>query len=305
MTMTARTVAGPVFSFDGQAQSFDRRAGLPPAAAEAVARAVAELAAAVNPEAGGLLMDLGAGTGEIGVQLAAGAGNADDAGDARDSGTVGDRLAYLGIDLSFAMLAAFRAKLHRPAGGARRAALVAADGDRPWPLRAGRVRAIFLSRAAHLLDPERLLAEASRAAHPGGSLLILGRVRREPDSLRATVRREMQRLLAARGVAARSGEEARRRLLTLAAERGGRPLPPRVAATWGVVERAAESLAAWRATPGLAGTAVAPELRCDVFDRLAAWAERRYGGLDAVRQATERYELTAVRLPPRDGGESR
>jgi SAM-dependent methyltransferase len=294
MTMTARTAAGPVFSFDGQARGFDRRAGLPPAAAEAVARAVAELAVEANPVAGGVVLDLGAGTGEIGVQLAA-----------------GERLAYLGIDLSPAMLAAFRTKLHRSARGARGsdaadatdaadaaspAALVAADADRPWPLLAGRVRAIFLSRAAHLLDPERLLAEASRAAHPAGALLILGRVRREPDSLRATLRREMRRLLAERGVPGRSGEEARRRLLALAAERGLRPLPPQEAASWEVAERAADSLAAWRATPGLAGTPVAPAVRRDLLDRLAAWAEERYGALDAVREATERYELTAVRL---------
>ena len=284
MTMTARTAAGPAFSFDGQARGFDRRAGLPPAAAEAVARTVVELAAAASPAAGGLLLDLGAGTGEIGVQLA------------RDSDAAGDRLAYLGIDLSLAMLAAFRGKLPGGADAARRAALAAADADRPWPLRAGRVRAIFLSRAAHLLDPERLLAEASRAAHPAGALLILGRVRREPESLRATLRREMRRLLAERGIAGRSGEEARRRLLTLATERGLRPLPPQEAASWEVAERAADSLAAWRATPGLAGTAVAPEVRRDVLDSLAAWAEERYGGLDAVREATERYELTGVRL---------
>ncbi len=225
MTGTARTAAGPVFSFDGQARGFDRRAGLPPAAAEAVARAVVELAAAASPEAGGLLLDLGAGTGEIGVQLAR---------FARDAAPAGARQTYLGIDLSLAMLAAFRNKLRGGAGTAGRAALAAADADRPWPLRAGRVRAIFLSRAAHLLDPERLLAEASRAAHPAGALLILGRVRREPESLRATLRREMRRLLAERGIAGRSGEESRRRLLALAAERGGRRCRrgPRRAGRW-------------------------------------------------------------------------
>src|SRR5947209_5451722 len=53
--------------FDAQARSFDARAGLPADAARAVARAVLDLAA-LGPD--DLLVELGAGTGQIGRELA-------------------------------------------------------------------------------------------------------------------------------------------------------------------------------------------------------------------------------------------
>jgi hypothetical protein len=34
-----------------------------------------------------------------------------------------------------------------------------------------------------------------------------------------------------------------------------------------------------------------------VLHRLEDWIRERYGSLDAAREATERYELAAIRLP--------
>ena len=141
------------------------------------------------------------------------------------------------------------------------------------------------------------MAETLRAAHPGGAVFVLGRVRREPESVRASLRREMRRLLAEYGVKGRGGEQARKRLVMAFAARGGWPLPTEPVASWPVRERAAESLASWRSKPGLAGTAIPYDVQREVLDRLEAWARQTYGDLETYRDAIESYELTAVRIP--------
>ena len=80
--------AAPKVTFDAQAADFDRRAGLPAGAARRIAAAVMELA----PAGRGVLLDLGAGTGQIGEHLSRGA---------RGTG-------YVGLDLSGPMLDVFR-----------------------------------------------------------------------------------------------------------------------------------------------------------------------------------------------------
>ncbi|HEX6903390.1 MAG TPA: class I SAM-dependent methyltransferase [Thermoanaerobaculia bacterium] len=258
-------------SFDGQAPDFDLRAGLPAGVAQRVAAALAELA----PAGDGVILDLGAGTGQIGEHLA------------------GGRSRYLGIDVSGPMLAVFRRKLGARAHGA----LVRADGGVPWPIASGRVKLVFSSRAAHLLPPAVLVEETLRVASPAGALAVFGGVRSEPDSLRAVLRREMRRLLAEHGVEARRAGDAQGRLAGALAERGGEVLPVRTAASWTVVHRAGDALAAWRAKSGLGGRAVTPEVQDSVLHELESWIRERYGSLDVARDATERYELTAVRLP--------
>jgi SAM-dependent methyltransferase len=256
-------------SFDGQAADFDLRAGLPAGVARQVAAALVELA----PSGSGVILDLGAGTGQIGEHLVRG----------------GSR--YLGMDISGPMLAVFRRKLG--AGGV----LVRADAGVPWPIAAGTVKLVFSSRAAHLLPPTLLVEEALRVASPEGALIVFGGVQSDPESLRAVVRREMRRLLAEHGVEARRAGDSRGRLAGALAERGGEVLPVRTAASWSVVHRAGDALAAWRAKSGLGGRAVTPEVQDSVLRRLEDWIRERYGNLDVARDATERYELAAVRLP--------
>lgn len=262
------------FTFDPQAADFDRRAGIPAGAAGDVATAVEELAAGR-----GVLLDVGAGTGEIGSILAR-------------------RLPYVGLDVSGPMLAVYRRKL----GAGMGAVLVLADAGKRWPIADAAVGTLFLSRAAHLLSPTHLVAEALRVTCPEGATLILGRVRREPGSLRAEMRRQMHRLLADHGVEGRGGERSRRRLTSAFEERGARVSPPREVASWPVVERAAESLEAWREKPGLAGRALEPEIRRDVLRRLERWARDAFGSLEVTHRGCERYELTVIDLP---GGATR
>jgi hypothetical protein len=265
----------PRFGFERSAEGLGRRAGLPLVAVEKIAKAIVALA----PSPIGQLLDVGAGTGEIGACLAYTPG-----------------LRYLALDLSLPTLHRFEWRLH---GEGSRALLVRANADRPWPLRDGCVRLFFLSRAAHLLRLEPLVAEAVRTAHPEGAWVILGRVRREASSVRATLRRALHRLLGESGIESMSGETAQHLLAAALANRGGTSLPPRVVATWSATERPIDPLASWRQKTALAGLPLPAPLREEVLDRLEAWARRRYGDLEAAREVGESYELSAVRLPAR------
>ena len=78
--------------FDRQADSFDRRAGLPSEAGDAVAREVLRIAALRPADA---LLEIGAGTGQIGYALC------------------GTAIRYLGVDLSRRMLSEFAQRCRR------------------------------------------------------------------------------------------------------------------------------------------------------------------------------------------------
>lgn len=263
-------------SFDGQAADFDLRAGLPDGVTARIAAAVAELA----PDGGGVLLDLGAGTGQIGEHLAT-------------LWRARSRSVYVAIDVSAPMLSVFRSKL----GADAEAGLVRANAATRWPVASGVAKLVFSSRAAHLLPPDVLVDETLRVASPEGAVAVLGGVRSPPDSLRAALRREMRRLLAEQGVEARRAGAYRKRIAEALVERGGEVLPVETAASWDVVHRARDALAAWRAKPGLGGRAVAPEVQERVLHRLEEWIRERYGSLDVAQRAAERYELAPVRLP--------
>lgn len=264
--------------FDAQADSFDRRAGLPPAEVEAIAAAVL---ATAEPVAEGVLLELGAGTGEIGAALA----------------THGS-MAYMGLDLSLPMLARFGARLRALPAGTAHGTLAQADADHPWPL-GRRARIVFVSRALHLLDLEQVATEIVTCCHPRGCAVVVGRVRRDPDGVRGMLRRQMRSLLAAHGITGKSGELAHGRLLAALSLHGGRPRARQTVDSWTAEVRPAEVLAGWRDKPGLAGVAVPPELQAEVLDRLEAWASAHLGDLASPRPAGEAYQLDVVDLSAR------
>ena len=276
MSSDSSHAPGPLPSgFEALAESPGRRSGLPFEAFERIASAIVALA----PSPTGLLLDVGAGPGEIGSCLAYIPG-----------------VRYVALDLSLPTLHRFEWRLH---GEGSRALLLRADADQPWPLADGCVRLFFLSRAAHLLRLEPLVAEAVRTADPEGAWVILGRVRREASSIRATLRRALHRLLGESGIESMSGETAQHLLATALAQHGGTSMPPRVVATWTTVERPIDPLSAWRLKTALAGIPLPAPVRDEVLDRLEAWSRRRYGDLEAAHEVNESYELSAVRLPPR------
>jgi len=272
-------------AFDAQAAGYDRRAGLPPGVADAVAAAVAELAVLGS---GDLVVELGAGTGQIGARLG------------RRGGREAAR--YAGFDLSLGMLAVFRARLAGEAEVAATAArplLVQADGGARWPFADGSARAVFASRAIHHLDPEHAAAEAARLAHPAGAVLLIGRVRRDPGGLRAALRREMRRRLAASGFPARDPDRRRERLLAVCCGRGAELIETRIVSRWQAAATARGALADWAGKPGLAGTDPPPEVKSRVLAEVAGWAASRWGDVDREHQGEEAFALDGVRFPAR------
>ena len=135
--------------FDTQAAGFDERAGLPANVCREIARKVIELGE-VAPE--DLLLEIGAGTGQIGQWL-------------------GSRARYIGLDLSAGMLLEFA---RRSTGSAATGALIQADANMAWPVADGMTRAIFGSRVLHLLNPQRV-AERVRPGRLGAEIHGLAR----------------------------------------------------------------------------------------------------------------------------------
>lgn len=265
--------------FDTQATTYDERAGLPDEACAAVAAAVHSVGG-IAP--GDLVLDLGAGTGAIGMRLARLPGR------------------YVGLDVSRPMLDAFRCRLSAEAcDHAAGGLLLHADANRTWPLRDGSARVIFSSRAIHWLDVGHVVDETCRVAAPRAAL-VLGRVRRDPDGARALVREEMRRELERRGVAPRDVQQRRRLILAACRARGGEPIEAVEVARWSVLRSPSESIEAWRQKPGLAGVDPPDDVKASVLAAVTRWARDAFADPDEPVASEEAYVIEGVRL----GGEA-
>lgn len=260
--------------YDDQATRFDERAGIPVYAAEAVAREVVAVTGLGN---GDLLLDVGAGTGSLSLALVRWV----------------DR--YTGFDRSPAMVQVFRELLGDAPGPDVR--VLVADGNARWPAEDGTVTVVFSARAIHHLDPAHAAAETRRVLRAPGGWLVLGRVRRPPDSPKSLMRREMRRRLQAQGDAGRSADAGAEAVFAALERAGGRRAEPRVSARWTVRHRPADSIAAWEGKQGLAGLDVAPGVKARVLAGLREWAAERFGSLDAELPQEESFELTAIHVP--------
>ena len=252
-------------SFDPQAETFDRRAGLPAAAVEAVAAALS------NWTSQGRVLEIGAGTGQLGVAIA-------------------DNALYFGMDLSLALLAVARRRSPLPSR------LLQANANHRWPFRDHSARVVFAARTAHLLDDEHFTTEVLRVVEPNGHLL-LGRIERAEGSARRILQRALRGMLAERGIEARQGGSGQRKTIDALIRRGASASPRVLAASWSAPERPLDILESWRSKPGLAGRALPHEVQHRVLDRLEAWAREHMGPLDAARAGEAIYEITHVQLP--------
>jgi ubiquinone/menaquinone biosynthesis C-methylase UbiE len=257
--------------FDAQAPRFDDRAGIPDDAARAVAQAVLDL---IAPGRDDLLVELGAGTGEIGRHLAR-------------------SMNYLGLDRSGGMLDAFRAKIAAaPAGGAR---LVRADASRGWPVEDGSAKAVFASRVVHLLDSDHVRSELERVCAPGGYFLI-GHVSRDEVSVKHLLREKRESLLRERGLIPRSRRAATQRLLDRLVALGASYIESRSVVTWSAQASAKQIVDAWGHLQSMGGTELEPRARAGILAELMDWAGRELGDPNTVRVWRERYILGGVRL---------
>jgi ubiquinone/menaquinone biosynthesis C-methylase UbiE len=261
--------------FDHEAASYDTRSGIPLEKRSEIVRALAALAE-IAP--GDVLLELGAGTGQLGACFPA----------------LG--VQYVGLDASAPMLDVFEQR-RPPAGPPIR--LIQADVDAEWPVPSASVRAVFSSRAVHLFHFEHVVSETLRVAHAAGATFTLGRVQRDEHSIPSLLRREMRSLLVARGFTPRDGERRGRRILEAFRAHGAMPLGPIVAASWPVRSSPVNVLDGWRGKPGLGGCEPPGETKAVILTELADWAAARFGSLDAPHEAEERYVLEGVALPAR------
>ncbi|MEY2423654.1 MAG: hypothetical protein QOI95_3721 [Acidimicrobiaceae bacterium] len=220
-----------------------------------------------------VVLEIGAGTGEIGCHLAA-------------------RGRYLGTDRSTGMLDVFSARL--ASSGARHAQLVRCDADAAWPVCGRSASVVFASRVAHLLDVRHLEAEFQRVCRPGGWFLV-GRVQRDPDGIKSRLRQQRQNLFSQAGIDVRGGQQVTDAMLDDLAAHHHERLAPRVVASWTVTASADAVLRSWESLSAIGGREVATVTRDGVLRDLRAWAEKELGDLRQTSTSTDRYTISGVR----------
>jgi ubiquinone/menaquinone biosynthesis C-methylase UbiE len=259
-------------SFDRQAHIYEQRVGLPEQVCREVVRAVLAIA---HVQPGDLIVEVGAGTGMIGKWF------------------VQSPIRYLGFDLSQAMLDEFRQHLDCQPDNLT---LLQADGNQRWPLTDSTARVIFSSRTIHLLELEHVIDESFRAALPEGAALLIGRVERQRESVKAMMQQEMQRRLRERGFQGRQGNQKQRQLIELCCQRGGKLIDPVVVAQWTVASTPWQSLNSWQQKQGLSGIDLPTDIKQEILNDLQIWAEATFDGLHHQVESEEAYVLRGVYL---------
>ena len=251
-------------TYDAVAQTFDRHRALPDGAVQAIRNAVLAAVAAPRPR----LLDLGAGTGRIGWPFVA-------AGDD-----------YVGVDVSFGMLRAFRKRIGRPNG----LALVQSDGQL-LPFADAAFDGVLLVQVfGGLRGWRRLMAEARRVLTPAGTLIV-GRTLAPEDGVDARMKHHLALLLdemrVAPGVNAR--DEVQRWLDATATA-----ATCVIAATWDA-ERTPRGFLERHRTGARFSTLPDP-IRADALGKLATWATGTFGSLDAAHCEPHRFELRTFKF---------
>jgi ubiquinone/menaquinone biosynthesis C-methylase UbiE len=256
--------------FDDQAAAFEQRAGLPAHFCRDIANSVVEIGQ-IRP--GDVILEIGPGTGQIAEWFQ-------------------ETSAYVGFDLSGGMLRESQRRLDAGNGS-----LVQADANASWPLASGSTRVIFSSRALHLLDDEHVGSEVFRVASDDGATLILGRVQRDRDSVRARMAKEMLDRLRRHGFEGRRGEQQNQKLIESCCKRGAEDLGVKHVARWRVSTSPRQSVESWRCLSGLGGIKVPAKSRDEILNEMEEWAEQTFGGLDREIESEESYVLRALRIP--------
>ena len=259
-------------TFDEQAKTFETRTGLSEPTCQAIVKTALDLA---EIQAGDRVVEVGAGTGQIGQWFAS------------------ESVNYLGFDLSEPMLAEFRQHLDQPRENFH---IVQGDANQHWPVADGTANLIFSSRTLHLLNLEHVVQESWRIAQPERAVVLMGNVQRQKNSVKNQMRDQMQNLLAQKTLQGRKKNQLMRQLIDLFTQRGAQVIEPIVVSRWHVANTPRQSLESWRGKANLAGIELTEGLKQDVLDRLQVWAEATFGGLDQPIESEETYVLQGVRL---------
>ena len=258
--------------FDDQAPAFEQRAGLPAHFCRDIATSIIEIG---KVREGDLIVEIGPGTGQIAQWFQ-------------------QTSAYIGFDLSSGMLRESQRRLGHTAGSR---SLIQADANASWPVASGSARVIFSSRALHLLDHEHVAGEVFRVASADGATLVLGRVKRERDSVRSRMAKEMIERLHQHGFEGRRGEKENQKLVQSCCRRGVEDLGVTDIAQWRVATSPRQSVESWRCLSGLGGVKVPAKSRDEILNEMEAWAEQEFGGLDRECESEETYVLRSLRIP--------
>jgi len=260
--------------FDPQANTFDARAGLPDQVVSEIVSLIDHLSADL-PE--GKLLEVGAGTGQIGYKLSQ------------------LRFDYTGFDNSAQMLEVFNARF-KPAKPAR-IRILHTDGNQRWPLDDQSARVIFSSRALHLLQMEHAVSETLRLLSGQGGLLLSGSIQRDPTDPRSMIRRKMRQLLGEHNIKGRSGGRFRKLFFEHCCATGAELLASVKTASWLSMYTPEHSLQSWQSKPGLAGMELSAAVKSDVLTRLEKWASVYFGDLKKSYQVEQTYLIEGIRIP--------
>ncbi|MCB9586865.1 MAG: methyltransferase domain-containing protein [Polyangiaceae bacterium] len=263
--------------YGSQASAFDAKRGLAEVAPDWIARALVKLLG----QAPTRVLELGAGTGEIGVALAARAEH------------------YVGVEASQGMAERWRQRFASHPELSSKSALEVQDADQAWPAEANSVDLVFASRSAHWFEPGHLRAELARVSRPG-TCFVLGRVVRSLDHPRRWLRREVHRALRVRGLEPKDGPRRGGELLYEIAHGDPRTcwIPRQAVLRWGFSAAPAEILDGWRAKPSLAGLELPAKARAEVLDEVSELANQRFGGLETELACSEEYAIEGVQFAP-------
>lgn len=263
-------------TFDDQAKTFETRTGLSESTCQAIVKTVLDLA---EIETNAQVVEVGAGTGQIGRWFAT------------------EPVQYLGFDLSQAMLEQFRQHLDQDLSMQRENFnLLQGDANQRWPVSDNIANLIFSSRTLHLLNLEHVVHESLRIAQPKGSVVIVGSVQRDKNSVKNQMRKQMQTFLAEKSLRGRQKNKLIGQLIELFTQHGAKVIEPLVASRWKVVSTPRQSLESWRGKANLAGIELDDGIKQNVLDQLEVWANETFGGLDQPIESEETYLLQGVRL---------
>ncbi len=272
MNVPNHNPGNPNMQFDSQSEIYDQRTGLGVNTAQKVAQAIHKIAEELSEK--GLILEIGAGTGEIGAEL------------------FPLTPQYIGFDLSKGMLKMYQNRLDDPG----RPPLVQADGNQPWPFKEASVSVFFSSRAIHQLDRQHVLNQLNRLANRDQALLILGNVKRSGDAVKTVVRKQMHQILNLYGIQEKSGQSNRKALFSAIKQQGGVAIPAITVNRWQVSHAPIDSIKSWQKVDGLAGRDIDPAMKNKILETLETQLQTLYPNLHTPIASEESYELNAIKL---------